>query len=121
MELKVKTNINPTESPEKLLKACENIFPSMEFKVIDGVLEASGSDRDDLAAFKEYLKIQEIKDTTRSFLLGHIDGGTLPFQLNKQAALMGKLNFVDFKIALGAIIVTIQDEDLEGLVEWLCT
>ena len=119
MELHVKTKINPTESKEKLLNACENLFPSMDFIEKDSELVATGRDKNDLVEFKEHLKIQEIRETTRSFLLRHIDGETLPFQLNKQAALMGKVNFVDFQVALGAIIVTLQDEDLEGLVQWI--
>jgi hypothetical protein len=119
MIIEVKTRINPTESKEKLLKACENIFPSMGFEEKDGYLEASGTDRNDLAAFKELLKIQEIRDTAKAVLEHRISENKLSFSLNKQAAFMGKVNFVDFPVALGTIEVRLEDDDLEGLVAWV--
>jgi hypothetical protein len=120
MKLSVKTEINPTESREKLLQACENVFPNVEFKEQEGFFVGKGEERNDLAELKELLKEEHIRATAKAFLGKRIGDGRLAFNLNKQAASMGKANFVDFPIALGTIEVTLQDEDLEGLVEWLC-
>lgn len=120
MDLTVKAVVNPTERADKVLKAVENLFPNLEFGEKDGVLSARGINKNDLATFKELLKQQQIRDTARGFLSKRIDGNKLSFQLNKQAAYMGKVNFVDFDIALGTIRVEIKGKDLEGLVEWLC-
>ena len=119
MELAVKAPLNKTESSDKLLRAVENLFPSLEFKEKGGFLQSKGSDRNDLAAFKELLKLQQIQDTAKAFLNGSIDGERMIFELNKQAAYMGKVNFVDFPIALGTIIVEIKDRDPEALIDWL--
>jgi uncharacterized protein len=120
VELDVRAKANPTEDENKLLKALENTFPSLDFRKKGGFLAAKSCDKSDLSVLKAHIKNQQIRETARSFMLHNIDGDKLRFNLNKQAAFMGSVNFVDFEIALGAIIVTIQDEDLEGLVEWLC-
>jgi predicted RNA binding protein with dsRBD fold (UPF0201 family) len=119
MELKITAKVNPTEDKGRVLEAVENIFPSVEFKVGETITGLSG-DRMALHEFKEKLKTQVIRESARAFMLGHIEEETLAFGLNKQAALMGKVNFVDFDVALGTIRVEVKDRDLEGLVDWLC-
>lgn len=119
MELEIGAKVNPTEDREKVLEAIEDIFPSVEFKAGSAITGASG-DRMALQEFKEKLRGQGIRESARAFLTKRIDGETLAFGLNKQAALMGKVNFVDFEVALGTIRVGVKDKDLEGLVGWLC-
>ncbi len=119
--MRVRAGVNPTEREGSVLKAVENLFLNTEFKKTGGFLEGSGRDRNDLAAFKELLARQQIRDTARRFLSKRMDGNGVSFELNKQAAFMGKVNFVDFEVALGAIGVEIEDDDLEGLVDWLCS
>jgi len=116
----VKAVVNPTESADRVLKAAENLFPSLEFGEDSGALLARGDDKSDLGAFKELLRQQQIRDTARGFLLKRMEGDGVSFQLNKQAALMGKVNFVDFEVALGTISVQITDKDLGSLIDWLC-
>lgn len=120
MELSVRVEMHPTEDKERVLKAAENIFPSLVFKENKGFLEAVGKDQNDLAALKEHLKIQQIRNSARTFLMHSVEDKKLSFGLNKQAALMGKVSFVDFEIALGTIDVEIKG-DLENLIDWLCT
>lgn len=121
MELSVKSEFHPTEDRKKVLRAVENLFPSLEFKEKAGSFMGEGADRNDLAAFKELLKLQQIRATARTFLERRAEDDKLEFQLNKQAAFAGKVNFVDFDIALGPIEVRIKDKDLAGLVDWLCS
>ena len=120
MNLSVTAEVKGTEDKEKVLKAVENLFPSLEFEEKEGVLVGAGVDRNDLAAFKELLKIQQIRGTAKGFLFKHHGAGKLIFDLNKQAAFMGKVNFVDFEIALGTIRVEVEEKELDGLIEWLC-
>ncbi len=123
MEVAVTARLNPTEGKEKLLKALENVFPSMEFKLADGLLVGLGEGKDGLAILKEHLKLQLIRASARSFLRARIEDEKLSFGIHKQAAYMGKISFVDFPIALGTISVEITGKDsgeLETLVEWLC-
>jgi len=128
VELRVRAEVRPSEDREKVLTALENIFPSLEFKVKkrDGLtfFEASGKGKEDLAAFKEHLRQQLIRDAARGFLRDKIEAvgdGFLSFGLNKQAAFKGKVNLVDFEITLGPINVEIDDSEnaLEDLIDWL--
>ena len=123
MEVAVTARLNPTESKEKLLKALENVFPDMEFKLADGLFEAFGEGKETLAILKEHLKLQLIRASARSFLRARIEDDALSFGIHKQAAYMGKISFIDFPIALGPITIEITGKDsdeLETLVEWLC-
>lgn len=122
MEIIVTAKVWPTEDKEKVLKAVENIFPTLEFGGTDALM-AKSSKKDDLMPFKELLKIHQIRLAASGFLRNSIDWEKLAFGLNKQAAFMGKISFVDFDIALGAIDVEITGEtgdELGDLVEWLC-
>jgi uncharacterized protein len=122
MEIVVIAKVWPTEDKERVLKAVENVFPTLEFKGKDALL-AKSSKKDDLLPLKELLKIQQIRFAASGFLMGAIDGEMMAFGLNKQAAFMGKISFVDFDIALGPIEVKITGEsqdELSDLVEWLC-
>jgi len=112
--------VYPTEKSDKVRRALEDVFPATEFKESRGKLVGEGSDRNSLAGFKELLKNQKIRDSARTFLLKSIEENKLVFRLNKQAACVGKISFLDFEVALGAIEVSIEDDKLEGLVEWLC-
>jgi hypothetical protein len=119
MELAVTADVNPTESKNKVLKALENIFPNLDFTDSGSSLQAKGKDQSTLEAFKKHLQIQQIRDSARAFLAKRADGGALSFELNKQAALMGKVSFVDFDVPLGAIEIEIKGKDLDVLVDWL--
>jgi uncharacterized protein len=119
MELTVFTNVNPTEDTQKVLRAVENIFPSLDFKEEGSTLIATGS-KEDLQAFKKHLQIQNISSSANSFLTSKIQGNQLEFELNKQAAAMGKVNFVDFRMALGTIKVKIKGNDPQKTVDSLC-
>ncbi len=117
MKLLVKAEFHPTEEKTKVLKALENIFPNLDFKEIGNMLEAMGDNLTDLAAFKELLKVQSIRGTSRSFLESQTEDNKIIFELNKQAAFMGKVNFVDFDMALGTIKVEINE--VKDVIDWL--
>ena len=131
MEIVVTAELHPTEDPARVLKALENVFPSLDYKQKKGAASGSGAGSfstsgkgmKDLEVLKEHLKQQLIRSSARGFLLARIEDGSLSFGLNKQAAYMGKISFVDFPIALGPISVDITEKgekELEELVEWLC-
>lgn len=118
MRVKVSAPVYPTEDLEKVSGALEKIFPAIEFKGRELIGESS--DKNSLVDFKERLKNQGIRGSARAFLLNSVEKDKLIFQINKHAACMGKVSFVDFEVALGTIKVSIEDENLEALVEWLC-
>ena len=120
MRVEVSATVNPTESVERVSQALESIFPAVEFKESGRRIVGENNDRNSLADFKELLKNQKIRDSARAFLLRATEKNKMVFQLNKQVAYVGKISFLDFEVALGAIEVSIEDDKLENLVGWLC-
>lgn len=107
--IKVKAPINPTEDVEKVKQAISMIFPYLELKIGENEITGESDNKLDFVNFKELLKQQRIRDTARSFLETRKEGKWYSFELNKQAALMGKINFVDFEVPLGTIHVEMDE------------
>ena len=104
----------PTEDPEKVRLSLLNIFPSAEVSEVEGGLEAV---TDDLSRFKELLRNHKILDSARAVMLRGLLDDTTTFQLNKQAALVGKVSFSEGRPPLGSIEVTISGEDMPALID----
>ncbi len=104
----------PTEDLTKVEKAILNLFPGGRVeRTADGIMVWTES----LARFKELIRRHRILDTTRRVMLRGMQEGRTSFELNKQAALMSKVSFLEGRVALGGLKVTIEDEDLEKLVD----
>jgi predicted RNA binding protein with dsRBD fold (UPF0201 family) len=111
-----KAKVFPTEDPAKVRQALLNLFPGADLEEdVDG-MSASTSD---LSHFMEQVRRQRILDAMRATLLRGVEADRSTFCLNKQAAFVGKISMVEGKVPLGAIIVTIQDEDLGSLIDRL--
>ena len=70
-----------------------------------------------LKTFHALLREQKILDTARSVMLDGLIGDVIQFRLNKQAALMGKVNFPPVEEPLGSIHVQITGG--EHIIDWL--
>ena len=106
----------PSEDPEKVRQAVLNIFP-------DAVLDISGDRISSVSAgmehFGDRIRKQRILDTARSVLMKGRRGERSFFYLNKQAAFVGKISFVEEKAVLGTIKVTVEAEDITSFIEML--
>jgi predicted RNA binding protein with dsRBD fold (UPF0201 family) len=110
----VKTPCLPTEDPEKVRKAILNLFPDSMIEEKDGrILAKTGS----LGRFKELIRSHRIIDATRRILLRGRQGTGTSFMVNKQVAFIGKISYVEERLPLGSIEVSIEDDDLGGLIE----
>jgi hypothetical protein len=120
MDIRVRARIHPTEDPEKVRKAVENLFPGLAMEIEKGWWIGRGEGRGCLRRVYELLRSQGILDSGREVLVSGARRGekTLTFALNKQAAYMGVLNLSE-ESPLGPIRVEIAEEDLEGLIDWL--
>lgn len=122
--VEVSAHVNPTEDRDRVQSAIESIFPGLEYELqeregLTSRLVGSGG-RDSLELLHELLRTRKILDTGRRNM--HIDGGTVTFTLNKQAATVGKVSFPAGDEPLGSIWVEIvaQDADEAGrVVDWL--
>ncbi len=114
MKILITVPVYPTESREKVKKAVENIFPGVEltesptddYVVLEGA--APSLDR-----FAELLAKQKIRDAARAHLLSRLKGDRLSLSLNKQAAFVGRVNFVEGSVPLGSLDVTLAGEEDE--------
>ena len=104
----------PTEDPGKVRQALLNLFPGAD--LVEGECGMTASTTD-LSHFMELVRRQRILDAMRATLLRGIEADSITFSLNKQAAFVGKISMVEGNVPLGAIIVTIQDEDLSSLID----
>ena len=122
--VEVSAHVNPTEDKDRVQSAIEGIFPGLEYELQEkegftSRLVGTGG-RDSLELLHELLRNCKILDTARRNM--HIEGGTVTFILNKQAASAGKVSFPAADEPLGSIWVEIvaQDADEAGRVlDWL--
>lgn len=106
--------VNPSEDPEKVRAAILSIFPDATLELTERGFEGSapGLDR-----FSQLIRKQRILDATRAVLIGNSRGPRTRMALNKQVATVGKVSFADRNPVLGAIEVTIEDENLSALID----
>ena len=122
--VEVSAHVNPTEYIDRVRSAIEKIFPGLEYEFQEregftSRLVGSGG-RDSLEMLHELLRSRKILDTGRRNM--HIEGSTVTFILNKQAATMGKVSFPAGDEPLGSIWVEIVTQDADEaarLVDWL--
>ena len=90
IDVQVTTPLNPTERRERVETAITNLFPTAEVEERHGELiaEAHSMDR-----FAERIREQNIVDTAREVFRANLEGATFAFDLKKQAAHEGVVNF----------------------------
>jgi len=115
MIIKLKSKIKPTEDEKKVIKAVKNIFKDAKVVVEDNQLIGEAEDID---RFKELLRSQAILDTARMVLEKGIVGNYTKFNLNKQAAFAGLVNFdKDIHGGIFVKLIAEEDEDLMKLIK----
>jgi len=122
----IEAEINPTEDPEKVKKAVENIVWNAEYTVkpqkTGSLLVAEAEGTDSLTKIHSLLRRERIRDAARTVLFDGLSEKRLIFYLNKQVAYVGHLSFSDpeeTESPLGPIKVEIRCEKPRELVEWL--
>jgi len=104
----------PTEDAERVRRCLLNIFPEAVLEEDEGTIWAR---TDDLSRFKEIIRNHRILDSTRAVMLRGMTVDGITFQMNKQAAFVGKISFVEGNAPLGHIEVTIKGDALEALID----
>ena len=109
-------DIRPTEDPDKVKQAIQNLFPDAQINIQDLKLIAHSNTLD---RFRELLKRQRIRDSARSLFWKNCKGDTLVFKLNKQFAYMNKINFAVVNHPLGEITVHITCDNPQDIIDHL--
>jgi len=118
--IKITSPVFPTEPEEKVREAIEHIFPGANLHMVKkkgfvDMLEGTAS----LDRLHELLREEKILDTARKSMFKDIEEHELSFQLSKQAAFVGHVNFLDQNVPLGGIYVNIECSDPRHLIDWL--
>lgn len=115
---RLSARVNATESGEKVRQAVLNLFPRA---ALDPSPDAVRGETNDLDALAKAIRSARVLDTARAvFLRGMTsDGLSTAFDLNKQAAFSGRLNFATVPGPLGDIQVMVVAGTPEELRAWI--
>ena len=125
MKVFVQAEINPTEDPEKVRRAVENLFSNLTIRIqprnAGGLLIGEGEGLDALTKLYNLLRRERICDAARGVLRSGVVGKTITFHLNKQVAYAGHISFSKpvGESPLGPITVRIECENPQKLIDWL--
>ncbi len=101
--------VNPTEDPERVQTAIQNLFPNAS---LTETPEAITGTTHSIDTFTEKLTEQNIMETAQDVFFENSTSGEFSFRLKKQAALMGTVNFaVGNEDELGDITITVEVEE----------
>jgi predicted RNA binding protein with dsRBD fold (UPF0201 family) len=123
--VRVETEINLTESEEKVKMAVANLFGNVSTEIKPSykgsVLNAEAKRQEALVKLRNLLRSDRIRDAARKALFGGLRGNTVRFCLNKQVAFAGHVSFSEevAESPLGPIRVTIECENPRQLIDWL--
>lgn len=90
IDVRVTAPVHDTEVTDRVADAVTNIFPTAE-PSYEG--EEIVAECHDMSHVSELLHREEILDTARGVFLDTLEDGTFTFELNKQAAFEGRINF----------------------------
>jgi predicted RNA binding protein with dsRBD fold (UPF0201 family) len=121
----IETEINPTESEDKVKQAIQNIFDNIpthtETSGKTTTLQAQSTGRDTLRKLYYLLRRERIRDAAKRVFLSGLSGNIIIFFLNKQVAYVGHISFSEetSESPLGPIKVTITTDNPREIINWL--
>jgi len=119
VDVRIETPVNDTEVTDRVADAVQNVFPDAEPVHEDGRM---GATTHTLDAFADVLYEQEILDTARRVFTQNATESGFSFDLKKQAAFEGVVNFaVGEPDALGDIHVDVQvrEPDVDAFIDYV--
>jgi predicted RNA binding protein with dsRBD fold (UPF0201 family) len=120
--IRVKAQLQPTEDPEKVIKAITNLFGDMALNhdTEQNIVTGKMMEINELKEFRARILQDRIRTTINNTLTRWIDGDYLSFGLNRQAAYAGhvSLNLTN-EDPMGPIQVQIRG-DPQAAIRFLC-
>lgn len=116
MQITASAACRPTEDREKVHQAILNLLPDARLEDAENGVTAR---TDSGEALRQLILDQHIRDTARSVMLRGVRGNVTSFVLNKQAAFMAKVSFIEGPVALGGIEMTVESDDIAGTIDYL--
>jgi len=125
VDVHVEVEVNFTEDLEKVKRAVDNVFGSVEFEVETkgwgSLLTARIKGINGLSKLYNLLRRERIRDAARGVLFDGLGETSTVFYLNKQVAYAGHISFSKpvAESPLGPIKVRIRCDNPRELIEWL--
>jgi predicted RNA binding protein with dsRBD fold (UPF0201 family) len=111
--------INPSEDPEKVKLAVNNIFPDIELEISETQIVGKTNNYSVLSQISKSIHEKNIKNTYQRILKNNNDGDSTWFYLNKQAAFVNTVALCSEanESSLGPIKVILRSNDIEQVIE----
>lgn len=119
--VKAETPLNPSEFPEKVCSAINNVIDNCQIDSKYGRMVGRAIGGESLNTIYEHIRSRAALGVLRKALLDNKIADATWFLLNKQAAAAGTVVLVENKeeSPLGAIKVTLECDELETVIDWL--
>ena len=117
--IQVFCQINPSEDPEKVKLAVNNIFPDIKLEIFDTEITGKTNNFSALSQISKSIHEKNIKNTYQRILKNNNDGDSTWFYLNKQAAFVNSVALCSEtnESSLGPIKVVLRSNDIEQVIE----
>ena len=111
--------INPSEDPEKVKLAVNNIFPDLELELSETDISGKTNNFSALSQISKSIHEKNIKNTYQRILKNNNDGDSTWFYLNKQAAFVNTVALCSEanESSLGPIKVVLRSNDIEQVID----
>jgi len=111
--------INPSEDPEKVKLAVNNIFPDMELEISETDVSGKTNNFSALSQISKSIHEKNIKNTYQRILKNNNDGDSTWFYLNKQAAFVNTVALCSDanESSLGPIKVILRSNNIEQVID----
>ena len=117
--IQVFCQINPSEDPEKVKLAVNNIFPDIKLETFDTEIIGKTNNFSALSQISKSIHEKNIKNAYHRILKNNNDGESTWFYLNKQAAFVNTVALCSEanESSLGPIKVVLRSNDIEQVIE----
>ena len=117
--IQVFCQINPSEDPDKVKIAVNNIFPDIKLETFDTEIIGKTTNFSSLSQISKSIHEKNIKNAYQRILKNNNDGESTWFYLNKQAAFVNTVALCSEanESSLGPIKVILRSNDIEQVIE----
>ena len=111
--------VNPSEDPQKVKLAVNNVFPDIELEVSDSNVTGKTNDIQILSQISKSIHEKNTKNTYQRILKKNNEGDSTWFYLNKQAAFMNTVALCSEanESSLGPIKVILRSNDIQHIID----
>ena len=112
-------SINPSEDPDKVKTAVNNIFPDVQLETSDTEISGITNNFSVLSQISKSIHEKNVKNTYQRILKKNNDGESTWFYLNKQAAFVNTVALCSEanESSLGPIKIILRSNNIEQVID----